>query len=143
MPTETQWEYACRAGAQTPFAFGKCLSTGQTNYNGNYPMPGCSKGKSLRKTITAASLRPNKWGLYDMHGNVWEWCQDWYGDYQSELKQIRRGRSRARPGCSVADPGATMPGNAGRRTAPGSSLKSGTEASGFVLSCSRVSEPSR
>ncbi|MFP4349875.1 MAG: formylglycine-generating enzyme family protein, partial [Desulfococcaceae bacterium] len=81
MPTEAEWEYACRAGTKTPFNTGECLSTGQANYNGNYPMPGCSKGKYRKKTIPAASFPPNAWGLYDMHGNVYEWCRDWYGDY--------------------------------------------------------------
>jgi len=83
LPTEAQWEYACRSGTKTPFAFGKCLSTDQANYLGYEPMPGCSKGRWLKKTIAVASFEPNKWGLYDMHGNVWEWCQDRYGDYPS------------------------------------------------------------
>ncbi len=84
LPTEAQWEYACRAGTTAPFAFGDCLSTDQANYDGNYPMPNCSKGKYRKKTIPVASFKPNRWGLYDMHGNVWEWCQDWHGDYPSE-----------------------------------------------------------
>ena len=81
LPTDAEWEYACRAGTTTPFFTGGCISTDQANYNGNYPMPGCSKGIYRKKTIDVASFSPNAWGLYDMHGNVWEWCQDWYKDY--------------------------------------------------------------
>ena len=81
LPTEAEWEYACRAGTTTPFSTGGCISTDQANYNGNYPMPGCSKGRYRQETVRVGSFSPNPWGLYDMHGNVWEWCRDWYGDY--------------------------------------------------------------
>jgi len=83
LPTEAEWEYACRAGTSTPFSFGVCLSADQANYDGNYPLKGCPKGKYREKTVPAASFLSNAWGLYDMHGNVWEWCQDWYEDYSS------------------------------------------------------------
>ena len=83
LPTEAEWEYACRAGAMIPFFTGSCISTDQANYCGIFPMPGCSKGRYRKKTIDVASFPPNAWGLYDMHGNVWEWCQDWSGDYPS------------------------------------------------------------
>lgn len=83
LPTEAEWEYACRAETETPFSFGECLSTGEANYNGNHPLSGCPKGEYRGKTVAVASFFPNQWGLYDMHGNVWEWCQDWYGDYPS------------------------------------------------------------
>jgi len=83
LPTEAEWEYACRAGTDTPFYFGDCLSTDQANYDGNNPMPGCSRGEYRKRTVPVGSFPPNAWGLYDMHGNVWEWCQDWYGDYPS------------------------------------------------------------
>jgi len=81
LPTEAEWEYACRAGTDKPFYFGGCLSKDQANYNGNYPLESCPKGKYRKKTVSVASFLSNAWGLYDMHGNVWEWCQDWYGDY--------------------------------------------------------------
>lgn len=83
LPTETEWEYAARAGTQAPFAFGYCLSTNYANYHGNYPLTGCSKGQYRKKTLPVGSLQKNAWGLYDMHGNVWEWCQDWYGAYST------------------------------------------------------------
>jgi len=81
LPTEAEWEYAARAGTTTPFAFGNCLNTDKANYDGNYPLIGCSEGKYRKKTVSVASLGKNVWGLYDMHGNVREWCNDWYGDY--------------------------------------------------------------
>jgi formylglycine-generating enzyme required for sulfatase activity len=79
LPTEAEWEYACRAGTRGPFYTGSCISTDQANYNGNAPMPSCPKGEYREKTVEVGSFSPNAWGLYDMHGNVWEWCQDWYG----------------------------------------------------------------
>lgn len=80
IPTEAEWEYACRAGTTTPFHTGNCLSTDQANYDGNHPYSGCAKGEYREKTIPVGSLAKNDWGLYDMHGNVWEWCSDWYGE---------------------------------------------------------------
>jgi len=81
LPTEAEWEYACRAGTSGPFYFGKCLSTDQANYDGNYPLEGCPNGDFRNKTTPVGNFEPNAYGLYDMHGNVWEWCQDWYGEY--------------------------------------------------------------
>jgi len=78
LPTEAEWEYACRAGTNTPFHTGNCISTDQANYNGNYPYSGCPKGEYRNKTVPVDSFEPNPWGLYQMHGNVYEWCSDWY-----------------------------------------------------------------
>src|SRR5262245_14501090 len=78
LPTEAEWEYACRAGTTTPFSFGKSLSSHQANFNGNYPQGGARQGPFLARTTRVGSYAPNAWGLYDMHGNVWEWCSDWY-----------------------------------------------------------------
>ncbi|MEA3417310.1 MAG: formylglycine-generating enzyme family protein, partial [Thermodesulfobacteriota bacterium] len=103
-PTVAEREYACRAGSTTPFSFGRCLSTDQANYDGNYPLVGCSKGKDREKTVSVASFSPNAWGLYDMHGNVWEWCQDRFGDYSSgsvtDPKGPSSGSGRVRRGGS-------------------------------------------
>ncbi|MBW3543969.1 MAG: formylglycine-generating enzyme family protein, partial [Planctomycetes bacterium] len=78
LPTEAEWEYACRAGTTTPFHFGDALSSTQANFNGDYPYRDAAKGPYLRKTAPVGSYAPNAFGLYDMHGNVAEWCADWY-----------------------------------------------------------------
>ena len=76
LPTEAQWEYACRAGTTTPFSFGDNITPEQVNYDGNYPYANGEKGLYREKTVPVKSLPANPWGLYEMHGNVWEWCQD-------------------------------------------------------------------
>lgn len=83
LPSEAEWEYACRAGATTAFAFGDSLSADQANFNeGNLPLGGISKKTFRQKTMPVGSFQPNAWGLYDMHGNVWEWCEDvWHENY--------------------------------------------------------------
>ena len=81
LPTEAEWEYACRAGTTTPFNTGNNLTTEQANYNGNYPYNGNPKGVYIGMTQPVGSYPSNAWGLNDMHGNVWEWCSDWYADY--------------------------------------------------------------
>jgi sulfatase modifying factor 1 len=84
LPTEAQWEYACRAGTQTPFSFGEQISPSQANYDGNKPYAGAAKGMFREKTVPVKSLPSNAWGLYEMHGNVWEWCADGYGPYGAD-----------------------------------------------------------
>ncbi len=78
LPTEAEWEYACRAGTRTAFHFGNALSSTQANFDGNYPYGGAPKGPDVERTTPVGSYKPNAFGLYDMHGNVWEWCADWY-----------------------------------------------------------------
>jgi len=88
LPTEAEWEYACRAGTDTAYSFGDTFDTKLANNGG--------------ETVDVHSLPPNPWGLYEMHGNVWEWCQDWFGDY---------------PAGPVVDPGG--PASGGRRVLRG------------------------
>jgi len=79
LPTEAEREYACRAGSGTPFNTGENLTTEQANYDGNYPYYNNPKGVYRENTVSVNSFAPNAWGLYNMHGNVYEWCSDWYG----------------------------------------------------------------
>ncbi|KPA18271.1 membrane protein containing Sulphatase-modifying factor domain protein [Candidatus Magnetomorum sp. HK-1] len=81
LPTEAEWEYACRAGTQTPFYFGENINPDIVNYDGNYPYRNAKKGLYREKTMPVGNFPANVFGLFDMHGNVWEWCMDWYGDY--------------------------------------------------------------
>lgn len=77
LPSEAEWEYAARAGTTTVFHFGKSLNSSQANFDGNYPYAS-TKNQYLEKTTAVGSYQPNRFGLYDMHGNVWEWCADIY-----------------------------------------------------------------
>ena len=81
LPTEAEWEYACRAGTTTPFHFGSQLNGRQANCDGTLPYGTDTKGPDLEKTSPIGTYPANAWGLYDMHGNVWEWCSDWSGEY--------------------------------------------------------------
>jgi formylglycine-generating enzyme required for sulfatase activity/tRNA A-37 threonylcarbamoyl transferase component Bud32 len=83
LSSEAEWEYACRAGTTTPFSFGETISPELANYNGNYTYGKEPKGKYRKKTTPVGSFPPNAFGLYDMHGNVWEWCEDfWHETYE-------------------------------------------------------------
>ncbi|MBP8132340.1 MAG: SUMF1/EgtB/PvdO family nonheme iron enzyme [Candidatus Hydrogenedentes bacterium] len=111
LPTESQWEYACRAGTTTPFCFGQTISTEQANYRGNYTYGNGREGVCRENTVLVGNFPANTWGLYDMHGNVKEWCSDWFGAYPSGsvtdpagpasgVSRVVRGGSWAdHPGC--------------------------------------------
>jgi len=80
LPTEAEWEYACRAGTSSEFHYGSMLNSSMANFNGAYPY-NAGTGIYREKTSVAGSFFANAFGLYDMHGNVREWCRDWDGDY--------------------------------------------------------------
>lgn len=90
LPTEAQWEYACRAGMDTPFGIGLTLNGNAANCDGNYPYGMVAAGPYLGHTTRVGSYRPNAWNIYDMHGNVWEWCEDCYDSdfYINEASKV-------------------------------------------------------
>jgi len=118
LPTEAQWEYACRAGTTTPFHTGATITTEQANYNGEFTYGDGKKGVFREESTRAGSFPANAWGLHDMHGNVWEWCEDWYGTYPTE--QVTdptgppHGEKRAvRGGCWINFPAVCRSANRG------------------------------
>ena len=92
LPTEAEWEYACRAGTVGPFWFGGELNGKQANCDGNHPYQ-TGKGPYLQRTSVVGSYGANPFGLHDQHGQVWEWCQDWYGAYDASVNQDPTGPS--------------------------------------------------
>jgi len=117
LPTEAEWEYACRAGSSTAYTWGNSIDCTLALFSNNsLKSSGCvdhvkSRGFAVDGPVPVKSYAPNKWGLYDMHGNVWEWCQDWYGAYGpgavvdpsgpgSGSERVRRGGSWFKHGYS-------------------------------------------
>ncbi len=86
LPTEAEWEYAARANTTSPFYTGDCLTSEQANFNGEEPYTDCEQGKFRKEAMPVGSFAPNAFGLYDMHGNIWEWTNDWYGEYDVDEK---------------------------------------------------------
>jgi formylglycine-generating enzyme required for sulfatase activity len=112
LPTEAQWEYACRAETEGPFNTGNNITTSQANYDGSHPYNNNPVGVNLDRTTKVGSYEPNKWGLYDMHGNVTEWCWDRYGNYiasqTTDPTGMASGDSRVRRGGSFISYGENL-----------------------------------
>jgi sulfatase modifying factor 1 len=118
LPTEAQWEYACRAGTTTATSFGDGISSIQANFKGDRPYNGGAPGPALNRAAKVGSYPANAWGLHDMHGNIFEWCRDWYhsklpGGTDPDLYSAKASAtksehgdiSRSRRGGCWADPG--------------------------------------
>ena len=121
LPSEAQWEYACRAGTNTAFSFGIQINSTQVNFDGNYPYNDGERSQYREETVDVKFLPANPWGLYEMHGNVLEWCQDWYGPYSSEAvidpKGPETGDNRVlRGGSWIYDGGYCRSANRSRRS---------------------------
>lgn len=149
LPTEAQWEYACRAGTATATAFGDSLSSHQANFLGHTPYNGGEPGPAFDRAVEVGSYKPNAWGLYDMHGNEFEWCRDWFhnrlpGGVDPDLYDIEGARnvagslSRVRRGGCWADVGWPLRSSFRLRFEP----ERGHSHIGFRIAAVRVS-PSR
>ncbi|MBL0284411.1 MAG: formylglycine-generating enzyme family protein [Zoogloea sp.] len=93
LPTEAEWEYACRAGTPTAFSWGNGITPAQANYDGRQAYAAGPTGEYREKTVPVKSFAPNAWGLYQMHGNVWEWCADGMRVYDGEAQENPRGET--------------------------------------------------
>ena len=127
LPTEAEWEYACRAGTTTPFHTGNTISTDQATYDGTYTYGTGGKVTYRTGPMPVGSFKANGWGLFDMHGSAWEWCQDWYdggyyrqgtaddpsGPTNGDYRVLRGGSGRGNPGyCRSANRFRTYPWDA-------------------------------
>jgi formylglycine-generating enzyme required for sulfatase activity len=99
LPTEAEWEYACRAGTSTPFSFGDVLTSKQANFDGTYPYGTAVRGNHLGRPEVVGKHAPNAWGLYDLHGNVREWCADDYREFYDREPAAERKEGVMRGGC--------------------------------------------
>jgi formylglycine-generating enzyme required for sulfatase activity len=115
--TEAEWEYVARAGTTTPFWWGSSISTSKANYDGNYTYGGGPKGEYRRKTVPADSFAANPWGLYNVHGNVWEWVQDCWNDNYSGAPSDGSARTTGDCGLRVLRGGSWDDGPLGLRAA--------------------------
>ena len=130
LPTEAEWEYACRAGTTAAFWFGDQITPEQVNYHGRYPYAGGKRGVYRKETVAVQALPCNSWGLYQMHGNVWEWCQDRYGPYPTEtVSRPCWPCSRRATACYAAAAGSTTAGSRAQRSASPTTRATATPSS--------------
>lgn len=143
MPSEAEWECACRGCTSTPFHFGEYLTTDQANFNGGFTYNGSAKGEYRGKTTPVGSFPPNDFGLYDMHGNVSEWCQDiWHDNYNGAPADgspwdADRGASHVRRGGSWF----SVPKSCRAASRDNSVLDFRVDYIGFRVCCSSRLEP--
>ena len=139
--SESEWEYVARAGTTTPFHFGSTISTDQANYDGNYTYGSGRKGRYRRKTVPVGSFAANRFGLYDVHGNAWEWVEDcWNASYHGAP---RDGSDRERGGCSkrVLRGGSWYDASRGLRSADRSRYSAGYRGSNLGFRIARTLTP--
>ncbi|MCL2211018.1 MAG: formylglycine-generating enzyme family protein [Treponema sp.] len=108
LPTDDEWEYACRAGTTTPFNTGNTISSNQANYDGRYAYNTNVRGEYRAKTTPVGTFAANAWGLFDMHGNVWEWCWDNPNDAQSNTLAVNTGSIRVIRGGGWSSSGVSL-----------------------------------
>ena len=142
LPTEAEWEYACRAGTETPYFWGATLKGERANCNGALPCGTSEKGPSLGRTTAVGSYAANPWGLFDMHGNVWEWCSDRSGAYSAAPQTDPTGTPDGwfqivRGGCWDCDAARCR---AAYRGTSAASYSSGNRGFRLALSCKREKE---
>nr|VFK38729.1 MAG: Formylglycine-generating enzyme, required for sulfatase activity, contains SUMF1/FGE domain [Candidatus Kentron sp. SD]VFK43395.1 MAG: Formylglycine-generating enzyme, required for sulfatase activity, contains SUMF1/FGE domain [Candidatus Kentron sp. SD] len=111
LPSEAEWEYSCRAGTTTPFCFGENITSDQVNYNGDHPYAGGETGLYRKCTVPVTSLPPNPWGLYEMHGNIWEWTRDsWHNNHQEMSRETPNASLDSKAPLGGADAGRVVRG---------------------------------
>jgi formylglycine-generating enzyme required for sulfatase activity/mono/diheme cytochrome c family protein len=143
LPTEAEWEYACRAGSATPFHRGSSLSSAHANFDGRYPYGGAEKSVFLRRPSPVGSYKPNAWGLFDMHGNVAEWCADWFDEGAYRGGPARDPRGPARGVSRVRRGGSWHDGGDGCRSAARAFAEPGSrdDTAGFRVVCVPAEAP--
>jgi formylglycine-generating enzyme required for sulfatase activity len=124
LPTESEWEYACRAGTTTIFSWGDTATSTQANFDGTSPYGGASAGPNLQQTTDVGSYGANPWGFFDMRGNVWEWTADWYqaaypAGNVTDPTGPASGSSRVMRGASWYNPGMRLRSATRNLSAPG------------------------
>ena len=137
LPSEAEWEYACRAGTTTPFHFGEMITLELANYDGSSYNDGPT-GESRGQTVDVGTYPANDFGLYEMHGNVWEWCEDdWHGNYKDApidgSPWVESDREKTNPECFAAVPGTTVRAPAGLLLATPTRATSAATISVFVF----------